>query len=114
MAAAAAAEQQEVPNKRVVLKRYVTGFPTEDDMEVVAGTVRLTLPPGSPGLLLKNLYVSCDPYMRGRMTKHDPPSYVPDFVLGEVRNYSPTYNTNYYKCSYSPAVSKRRSFYMKS
>jgi hypothetical protein len=26
---------QEVPNKRVILKRYVTRFPTEEDMEVV-------------------------------------------------------------------------------
>nr|CAB3463371.1 unnamed protein product [Digitaria exilis] len=58
----AAAAGEEVPNKRVVLKRYVTGFPTEDAME--------------------NLYVSCDPYMRGRMTKHERPSYVPDFVVG--------------------------------
>jgi len=35
-------------------------------------------------MVVKNLYVSCDPYMRGRMTKHERPSYVPDFVLGEV------------------------------
>ena len=36
--------------------------------------------------VVKNLYVSCDPYMRGRMTKHDKPSYVPDIVVGEVTN----------------------------
>ncbi|CAD6270243.1 unnamed protein product [Miscanthus lutarioriparius] len=36
--AAASANGQEVPNKRVILKSYVTGFPTEDDMEVVTGT----------------------------------------------------------------------------
>jgi len=53
-------------------------------MEVVAGTVRLAVPPGTPGLVLKNLYLSCDPYMGGRMTKHDPPTYVPDFVPGQV------------------------------
>ncbi|KAF8658002.1 hypothetical protein HU200_059462 [Digitaria exilis] len=74
---------EEVPNKRVVLKRYVTGFPTEDAMEVVTGTARLAVPPGSSAMVVKNLYVSCDPYMRGRMTKHDRPSYVPDFVVGE-------------------------------
>ncbi|WVZ89100.1 hypothetical protein U9M48_035553 [Paspalum notatum var. saurae] len=86
MAAAAGTTEgvQELPNRRVILKRYVTGFPTEDDMEVVTGTVRLAVPPGSAAVLLKNLYVSCDPYMRGRMTKHDRPSYVPDFVLGEA------------------------------
>ncbi|KAL6642405.1 hypothetical protein ACP70R_020586 [Stipagrostis hirtigluma subsp. patula] len=87
MAAAAAAgttEGQEVPNRRVVLKRYVTGFPAEEDMEVVTGAARLAVPAGSAGVVLKNLYVSCDPYMRNRMTKHDQPSYVPDFVPGEV------------------------------
>nr|ACG45753.1 NADP-dependent oxidoreductase P2 [Zea mays] len=75
---------QEVANKRVVLKRYVTGFPGADDMEVVTGTARVAVPPGSTAMVLKNLYVSCDPYMRGRMTKHERPSYVPDFVVGEV------------------------------
>jgi NADPH-dependent curcumin reductase CurA len=84
MAAAAAASGEEVPNKRVILKRYVTGFPSEDDMEVVTGTARLAVPEGSAAMVVKNLYLSCDPYMRGRMTKHDRPSYVPDFVLGEV------------------------------
>jgi NADPH-dependent curcumin reductase CurA len=80
----AAAAGEEVANKRVVLKRYVTGFPSEDDMEVVTATASLAVPPGSTAMVVKNLYVSCDPYMRGRMTKHERPSYVPDFVLGEV------------------------------
>ncbi|TVU51442.1 hypothetical protein EJB05_02873 [Eragrostis curvula] len=79
-----AQEGQEVPNRRVILKRYVTGFPSEDDMEVVAGTARLAVPPGSAAVVVKNLYVSCDPYMRTRMTKHEEPSYIPDFVPGEV------------------------------
>ncbi|PWZ03983.1 2-alkenal reductase (NADP(+)-dependent) [Zea mays] len=77
---------QEVANKRVVLKRYVTGFPGADDMEVVTGTARVAVPPGSTAMVLKNLYVSCDPYMRGRMTKHERPSYVPDFVVGESQH----------------------------
>jgi NADPH-dependent curcumin reductase CurA len=79
MAAAA-----EVSNKRVTLKRYVTGFPAEDDMEVVTATARLAVPPGSAAAVVKNLYVSCDPYMRGRMSRHEESSYVPDFVPGEV------------------------------
>ncbi|KAJ1265289.1 hypothetical protein BS78_08G066700 [Paspalum vaginatum] len=80
MAAAAA----EVPNRRVILKRYVTGFPSEDDMEAVAGATHLVVAPGSTAVVLKNLYLSCDPYMRGRMSKHERPSYVPDIVPGEV------------------------------
>jgi hypothetical protein len=40
----------EVSNKRVILKQFVTGFPTEDDMELVTGSVRLVVPPGAePG-----------------------------------------------------------------
>ncbi|GJN13503.1 hypothetical protein PR202_gb00215 [Eleusine coracana subsp. coracana] len=85
MAAAAAGDvHEEMLNRRVILKRYVTGFPSEDDMEVVTGTARLAVPAGSTAVVLKNLYVSCDPYMRGRMTKHEDPTYVPDFVPGEV------------------------------
>lgn len=51
---------------------------------VTSDTIQLKLPEGSPGLIVKNLYLSCDPYMRGRMSKHDEPSYVPDFIAGSV------------------------------
>ncbi|KAI4987545.1 hypothetical protein ZWY2020_020345 [Hordeum vulgare] len=79
MAAAA-----EVSNKGVILKQFVTGFPTEDDMEVVTGAVRLAVPPGSASVMVKNLYVSCDPYMRNRMSEHNEASYIEQFVPGEV------------------------------
>lgn len=81
----------EVRNRKVVLKRYVTGYPTEDDMEVVDGTVKLAAPQGlpAPAALLKNLYLSCDAWMRGRMSRRDDPVTVAnDFVLGEVRIYT--------------------------
>nr|UZM07734.1 2-alkenal reductase (NADP (+) -dependent) [Colchicum autumnale] len=72
-------------NKKVILKDHVTGWPKESDMEVVTtGTVELKVPEGTAGVLVKNLYLSCDPYMRGRMSKHDEPSYVPDFSPGSV------------------------------
>ncbi|TVU51432.1 hypothetical protein EJB05_02863, partial [Eragrostis curvula] len=87
---------EEVPNRRVILKRYVTGFPSEDDMEVVASTARLAVPAGSAAVVVKNLYVSCDPYMRTCMTKHEEPNYIPDYVPGEVSNHQtrPSNNTN--------------------
>ena len=76
-------------NKMVVLKRHVTGFSTEEDMEVVVGAVGLRVPAGlsTPAVLVKNLYLSCDPWMRGRMSKHDEGATAPapDFVIGEVR-----------------------------
>ncbi|CAL4933422.1 unnamed protein product [Urochloa decumbens] len=77
----------EVRNRKVVLKRYVTGYPTEDDMEVVDGTVHLVVPQGLPAsaVLVKNLYLSCDAWMRGRMSKRDETiTVVNDFVLGEA------------------------------
>uniref|UniRef100_A0A0E0BQK0 Enoyl reductase (ER) domain-containing protein n=1 Tax=Oryza glumipatula TaxID=40148 RepID=A0A0E0BQK0_9ORYZ len=74
-----------VSNKRVILKRYVTGFLSADDMEVVTVEAPpLDVPTGSKGVVVKNLYVSCDPYMRNRMTRHELPSYILDFVPGEV------------------------------
>ncbi|XP_072950492.1 2-alkenal reductase (NADP(+)-dependent)-like [Typha angustifolia] len=72
-------------NKKVVLRGYVTGEPKASDMEVVTlETVRLRVPEGLTAVMVKNLYLSCDPYMRNRMSKHEEPGYVPDFVPGSV------------------------------
>ncbi|XP_059447336.1 2-alkenal reductase (NADP(+)-dependent)-like [Corylus avellana] len=56
-----------VSNKQVILRDYVSGFPKESDMYVTTGTVKLKVPQGSNAILVKNLYLSCDPYMRGLM-----------------------------------------------
>uniref|UniRef100_A0ACD5X1Q3 Uncharacterized protein n=1 Tax=Avena sativa TaxID=4498 RepID=A0ACD5X1Q3_AVESA len=84
----AARGEMTATNKKVVLRRYVTGYPTAEDMEVVvASGVPLRAPRGSTGaVVVKNLYLSCDPWMRWRMTKHDDGEAVPaeDFVLGEA------------------------------
>ncbi|KVI00436.1 Alcohol dehydrogenase superfamily, zinc-type, partial [Cynara cardunculus var. scolymus] len=73
---------EEVSNKQVVLKDYVNGFPKESDMLInTSATISLNLPQGSNALLVKNLYLSCDPYMRNRMTKTED-SYIPSFTPG--------------------------------
>ncbi|XP_004287169.1 PREDICTED: NADP-dependent alkenal double bond reductase P1-like isoform 1 [Fragaria vesca subsp. vesca] len=77
-----ASECQVMSNKQVILKDYVTGFPKESDMELRTSTTSLKLPQGSTGVLVKNLYLSCDPYMRGRMTKRETASYVDTFHPG--------------------------------
>ncbi|XP_022641618.1 2-alkenal reductase (NADP(+)-dependent)-like [Vigna radiata var. radiata] len=59
----------EVRNKQVVLRDYVVGFPKESDMNTVEGRITLKVPEGSSDVLLKNLYLSCDPYMRVLMSK---------------------------------------------
>ncbi|XP_019160350.1 PREDICTED: 2-alkenal reductase (NADP(+)-dependent)-like [Ipomoea nil] len=71
----------EVSNKQVILKGYVTGFPKESDMEIRTTTVKLEVPVGSNAVLLKNLYLSCDPYMRSRMKKTEG-SYAQSFTPG--------------------------------
>ncbi|XP_076908146.1 2-alkenal reductase (NADP(+)-dependent)-like [Bidens hawaiensis] len=72
----------QVKNKQIVLKNYVNGFPKESDMLIVTSdTINLNLPEGSNAVLVKNLYLSCDPYIRGRMSKTKG-SYIDSFTPG--------------------------------
>jgi len=54
------------------------GVPTEDNFEVAETDVPS---PGTGEILVRNLWLSVDPYMRGRMNENE--SYVPAFKLGE-------------------------------
>ncbi|KAL5577472.1 hypothetical protein UlMin_019171 [Ulmus minor] len=72
----------EVTNKQVVLKDYVSGFLKESDMVLTTSTLKLKLPEGSKGVLVKNLYLSCDPYMRDRMNNTGSLSYFESFKPG--------------------------------
>jgi NADPH-dependent curcumin reductase CurA len=54
------------------------GWPTEDNFEIA--TVEVPRP-GPGQVLVRNLLMSVDPYMRGRM--NDVKSYVPPFQLGQ-------------------------------
>ncbi|MCB0074402.1 MAG: NADP-dependent oxidoreductase, partial [Caldilineaceae bacterium] len=66
-------------SREVHLKRRPVGLPTADAFELVT----VDLPAPGPGqVLVKNLYLSVDPYMRGRMV--DRKSYTPPFQLGEA------------------------------
>lgn len=68
--------------KQVILKDYVNGFPKESDMVLTNNaTISLKVPEGSNAILVKNLYLSCDPYMRSRM-KNLKGSYVDSFTPG--------------------------------
>jgi NADPH-dependent curcumin reductase CurA len=66
-------------NKQVRLAARPKGWVTESDFELTEQTV--TAPSGGE-LLVRNLFLSLDPYMRGRM--NDRKSYVPAFQLGQV------------------------------
>lgn len=76
------ANGEEVTNKQVLLRDFITGFPKETDMVFTVGKIRLKVPDGSKAVLVKNLYLSCDPYMRNRMSKMEEPSYVSSFTPG--------------------------------
>ncbi|KAJ6810948.1 polygalacturonase-like [Iris pallida] len=70
-------------NKQVIFKGFITGAPKESDMELKEGKIKDRVPSGSGGVLVKNLYLSCDPYMRGRMREYYN-SYIPPFQPGSV------------------------------
>ncbi|XP_047333671.1 2-alkenal reductase (NADP(+)-dependent)-like [Impatiens glandulifera] len=73
----------EVSNKQITLKHYVSGFPKESDLEVKTTTTCLKVPEGTPNaILVKNLYLSCDPYMRHRMSNHKGSYIIDAFIPG--------------------------------
>jgi len=66
-------------NRRIVLNSRPVGAPTAENFRLEG----LDLPVPSTGeLLLRTLYLSLDPYMRGRMS--DAPSYAVPVAIGEV------------------------------
>ncbi len=66
-------------SREVRLAARPHGLPKASDFTVA----EVALPePGASEVQVKNLYMSVDPYMRGRM--YDRPSYVPPFKVGEA------------------------------
>lgn len=68
--ATAGEESTSISNRQVVLRDdQVTGYLKESDMCMSTSTITLKLPQGqgtnSIALLVKNLYLSVDPYIRG-------------------------------------------------
>jgi len=57
----------EVANKYVSLKTHIEGAPKESDFELKTSPLALSLDPGSDEIIVKNLYVSIDPYQLNRM-----------------------------------------------
>lgn len=65
-------------NHTIILASRPVGLPTLDNFRLVPEPVPV---PAEGELLLKTLYVSVDPYLRGRM--NDTKSYIPPFELDE-------------------------------
>jgi NADPH-dependent curcumin reductase len=66
-------------NRRILLARRPTGEPNEADFTLSETELEDT-PPGQ--MLLRTLWLSLDPYMRGRMS--DRQSYAPPVEIGDV------------------------------
>ncbi len=66
-------------NKQVRLSSRPSGWVTPDNFELTDAT---TGEPGDGEVLVRNIFLSVDPYMRGRM--NDVKSYIPPFQIGEV------------------------------
>lgn len=76
---------EEVENKLVILKEYIDILPKESDMEIRVSKIKLKAPKGSGAFLVKNLYLSCDSYMKGRMREIQAANYLfPPIVPGQV------------------------------
>ena len=66
-------------NKQITLAARPSGMPKPSDFKLVESPVP---EPGPGEFLVRTLYVSVDPYMRGRM--NDAKSYAPPVQIGEV------------------------------
>jgi NADPH-dependent curcumin reductase CurA len=65
-------------SQEIHLKRRPVGIPSEDNFELV----KVVMPPlKDDEFLVRNIWMSVDPYMRGRMTEVK--SYIPSFQLGK-------------------------------
>lgn len=71
--------QNHIVNRKIVLNSRPVGAPTGENFRLDQGTVPV---PAAGQLLLRTIYLSLDPYMRGRMS--DVASYAKPVALGEV------------------------------
>ena len=68
-----------IKSREIRLQSRPAGLPAAENFELA----EVTLPePGAGEVLVRNLWMSVDPYMRGRM--YDRPSYAPPFQIGEA------------------------------
>lgn len=66
-------------NRQITLAARPAGMPKESDFRLVESPLPV---PKAGEVLIRNLYLSVDPYMRGRMSEAE--SYAPPMALGDV------------------------------
>ena len=71
-------EMSEIMSREIRLKNRPVGLPGENDFELAETNIAEI---EDRQVLIRNIYMSVDPYMRGRM--YDRKSYVPPFQIGQ-------------------------------
>ena len=66
-------------NNQIILNSRPSGFPVADNFGYATTEIG---EPGEGQMLVRNIYMSVDPYMRGRL--NDTKSYVPSFQMGKA------------------------------
>ena len=74
-------------NKALVFKKVPQGYPVAGEhLTVENAAYDANVPAPNNGVVVKSLYTSYDPYMRGRMRPADVESYAPPFYLNQPLN----------------------------
>lgn len=74
-------------NKALVFKKVPQGYPVAGEhLAVENAAYDANVPAPNDGVVVKSLYTSYDPYMRGRMRPADVESYAPPFYLNQPLN----------------------------
>ncbi|KAF5725823.1 2-alkenal reductase (NADP(+)-dependent)-like [Tripterygium wilfordii] len=71
----------EVTNRYTTIKTHIDAAPKESDFELMTAPLVLSLEPGSADIIVKNLYVSIDPYQLNRMKTYSPTHTLSDYSL---------------------------------
>ncbi|GAU49428.1 hypothetical protein TSUD_181750 [Trifolium subterraneum] len=78
----------ELTNKYIVIKHHIEDAPKESHFEVKLEAIRLSLEPGSDDVIVKNLYISIDPYLINRMksysASHNAISFATPLIPGQA------------------------------
>ncbi|SPJ14089.1 putative NADP-dependent oxidoreductase YfmJ [Syntrophobacter sp. SbD2] len=100
-------------SREIRLKKRPVGMPSEDDFELVEAKIP---EPGKGEVLIRNIYMSVDPYMRGRMNEGK--SYFPAFELykplegGCVGQVVISRNDNFQRGDYALGMKGWREYYI--
>ncbi|CAI9100151.1 OLC1v1037091C1 [Oldenlandia corymbosa var. corymbosa] len=78
----------EVTNRYTVIKHHINGAPEESDFELKPETLTLSIEPGKKEMIVKNLYISMDPFqinrMKDRSSSYEPIKYSGSLIPGEA------------------------------